>query len=114
SIDRMVDMAAIVAAWSTHLRASPLLTPLALVIGLAALAWFALLKDRWRLLGPAIAVPAVILVALDHPPGVLIADTTLAIAVRGPAGLELADGKSASFALGIWRETYAEPIATPA
>jgi competence protein ComEC len=114
SIDRMVDMAAIVAAWSTHLRASPLLTPLALLIGLAALAWFALLKDRWRLLGPAVALPAVILLALDQPPDVLIADTTRAVAVRGPTGLELADGKSASFALDVWRETYTEPIATPA
>ena len=114
SIDLMVDMAAIVAVWSTHLRSSPLLTPLALIVGLAALAWFALLKDRWRLLGPAVALPAVVLFALDQPPDVLIADTTRAVAVRGPTGLELADGKSASFALDVWRETYTEPIATPA
>jgi competence protein ComEC len=107
-------MAAIVASWSTHLRASPLLTPLALLIGLAALAWFALLKDRWRLLGPVVAVPAVILLALDVRPDVLIADTTRAVAIRGPTGLELADGKPQSFALDVWRETYAEPIAEPA
>jgi competence protein ComEC len=114
SIDRMVDMAAVVASWSTHLRASPLLTPMALLVGLAALAWFALLKDRWRLLGPALAVPAVVLLALDVKPDVLIADTTRALAIRGPEGLELADGKSDSFALSVWRETYAEPISTPA
>ena len=110
SIDRMVEMAAIVSAWSTHLRASPLLTPLALIIGLMALAWFAFLKDRWRLLGPAIALPAVVLLAVDTAPDVLIADTTRAVVVRGATGLELADGKPASFALDVWRETYAEQI----
>jgi competence protein ComEC len=41
----------------------------------------------------------------------LIADTTQAIAVRGAGGLELVAGKSRSFALDVWRETYAEPIA---
>jgi competence protein ComEC len=114
SIDRMLDMAAVVAGWSTHLRAAPLLTPWALVFGLAALAWFAFFKDRWRLLGPAGALVLIIVFAVDKPPDVLIADTTQAMAVRGPTGLELADGKSASFALDVWRDTYADPIATPA
>jgi competence protein ComEC len=111
SVDRMLEMAAIVASWSTHLRAAPLLTPLALIIGLAALCWFAFFKDRWRLLGPAAAVPLVVLLAVDHPPDVLVADTTRAVAVRGAEGLELADGKSQSFALNVWRDTYADPIA---
>ncbi|RYE10178.1 MAG: ComEC/Rec2 family competence protein [Hyphomicrobiales bacterium] len=110
SIDRMLEMAAIVAAWSEHLRASPLLTPWALVIGLGALAWFAFFRDRWRLLAPALAVPLVVLLAVDQPPDVLIADTTQAMVVRGPTGLELADGKAESFALNVWRETYASPI----
>jgi competence protein ComEC len=110
SIDRMLDMAAIVAAWSEHLRASPLLTPAALLIGLVALCWFCFFRDRWRLLGPAVAIPLVLLFALDRPPDVLIADTTLAIAIRGTDGLELVAGKPKSFALDIWRETYAEPI----
>ncbi len=114
SIDRMLEMAAWVAAWSEHLRASPLLTPWALVIGLVALAWFAFLRDRWRLLLPVLAVPAVVLLTVDRPPDVLIADTTRAIAVRGPTGLELADGRPASFALEVWRETYAAPIAVAA
>jgi competence protein ComEC len=114
SIDRMLDMAGLVAAWSTHLRAEPLLTPWALVIGLVALAWFAFFKDRWRLVGPALAVPLVMLFAVDGPPDVLVSDTTQALAIRGAAGLELADGKAKSFALDVWRETYADPIATPA
>ncbi len=114
SIDRMLDMAGVVAAWSTHLRAAPLLTPLALVIGLVALCWFAFFKDRWRLFGLALAVPLVVIFAVDHPPDVLVADTTLATVIRGPTGLELADGKPRSFALDVWRETYADPIATAA
>jgi competence protein ComEC len=114
SIERMLDMARLVAGWSTHLSASPLLTPMALVIGLVALAWFAFFRDRWRLLGPVLALPLVVLHAVDKPPDVLIADTTQAMAVRGPTGLELADGKSRSFALDVWRETYAEPIETAA
>jgi competence protein ComEC len=114
SVDRMLDMAAIVAGLSQHLRAAPLLTPLALLIGLAALCWFAFFKDRWRLLGPIAAVPLVIIFAVDHAPDVLVADTTQAVVVRGASGLELAAGKSQSFALGIWRETLSDPIATAA
>ena len=114
SIDRMLEMAAVVASWSEHLRASPLLTPWALGIGLAALCWFAFFKDRWRLVGPALAVPLVIVFAVDHAPDVLIADTTRAVVVRGADGLELADGKPQSFALEVWRDTYADPIAVPA
>jgi competence protein ComEC len=114
SIDRMLEMGAFVAGWSTHLRASPLLTPAALVIGLAALAWLAFFRDRWRLLGPMVAVPLVLLFAMDRPPDVLIADTTRAMVVRGSDGLELADGRAQSFALDVWRETYADPIAVAA
>jgi len=114
SIERMLDVARLVSGWSAHLSASPLLTPLALVIGVVALAWFAFLRSWWRLLGPLLAAPLVVLLAVDRPPDVLVADTTQAMAVRGPTGLELADGKAQSFALDVWRETYAEPIATAA
>ncbi len=114
SIDRMLEMAGLVAALSEHLRASPLLTPWALVIALAALGWFAFLRDRWRLAGPLLAIPLIVLFAVDRPPDVLIADTTQALAIRGATGLELADGRPRSFALDIWRETYAEAIAVPA
>ncbi|HVY50634.1 MAG TPA: ComEC/Rec2 family competence protein [Devosia sp.] len=114
SIDRMLEMARFVADWSTHLRAAPLLTPWALGFGLIALGWFAFFRDRWRLLGPAIAVPLVAVFALDRPPDVLVADTTQAIAIRGVAGLELAAGKPRSFALDVWRETYADPISARA
>jgi len=114
SIDRMLEMAALVAGWSEHLTASPLLTPWALVFGLMALGWFAFFGDRWRLAGPLLAAPLIVLFAVDRPPDVLIADTTQALAIRGATGLELADGRAQSFALDIWRDTYAEAIASKA
>jgi competence protein ComEC len=110
SIDRMLDVATIVAGWSQHINASPLLTPLALFIGLLALAWFSFFTNRWRLLGPALAVPAVVLFALDHPPDVLVSDTTQALALRGQQGLELVAGKPQSFAVMVWRQTYKDAI----
>jgi competence protein ComEC len=110
SIDRMLDVAGLVAAWGEGLKASPLLTPWALVIGLAALAWFALLPNRWRLAGPALAVPLVALFTLDRPPDVIVSDSTQAVAVRGEEGLALADGRPGSFAVTVWGETFGVPL----
>jgi competence protein ComEC len=111
SIDGMLWVAQLVAGWSAWLSASPLLLPIALVLGLAALAWFTFLATWHRLVGPVLLVPAVWLLALDAPPDVLISDTTQAIAMRGEDGLELVAGKPDSFAVRVWRETYAEPLA---
>jgi len=110
SIDAMLGCAALVADLSENLNASPLLTPLSLVIGLAALAWFSFLRTRWRLLGPAVALPMIILFAVDRPPDVLVADTTQAVAVRTEEGLALASGKAKSFSVMIWSDTYAQQI----
>ncbi|WP_421759904.1 ComEC/Rec2 family competence protein [Devosia sp.] len=113
SIDRMLDLATITASWSSALNASPLLTPLALGIGLVAFAWFAFLPTWHRLIGPALMVPTVLLFALDQPPDVLIADTTQAVAVRGTTDLELVTGKGKSFAVGVWQDTYNAKIEGP-
>lgn len=113
SIDRMLDLATITASWSSALNASPLLTPLALGIGLVAFAWFAFLPTWHRLIGPALMVPAVLFFALDQPPDVLIADTTQAVAIRGASDLELVTGKGTSFAVGVWRDTYNAKIEGP-
>lgn len=110
SVDRMIDLATITAGWSQGLDASPLLTPLALGLGLVAFAWFAFIETWQRLVAPALLVPAVLLLALDRPPDVLVADTTQALAVRGEAGLELVAGKPGSFAVMIWRETWEDPL----
>src|SRR5690606_3747912 len=101
-IDRMVDGAVLVAFWSEGLTGNPLLTSLALVIGLAALAWFAFLNSWWRLLGPALAVPLVLLAGLDQRPDILIADSTQAVALRSEAGMGLITGRTGSFAVDVW------------
>jgi competence protein ComEC len=110
-IDRMVDGAVLVAGWSHGLTGNPLLTGWALFVGLAALAWFSFFKDRWRFIGPAIAVPVILLFCFDQRPDVLIADTTQAVAVRGEEGFGMVTGKTGSFAVDVWADTYQEPIA---
>lgn len=110
SIDRMLDVAGVVAHWSAPFNAAPLLTPLALFIGLLALGWFSFFTNRYRLIGPALVVPLVMAFALDRPPDVLVADTTQALAIRTPLGLELVAGKRKSFAVKVWQQTFREPI----
>jgi competence protein ComEC len=111
SIDRMLDLGTLVAGWSAGLVYSPLLTPLALGIGLTAFAWFTFFSSWHRLIAPVVAVPIVLLLALDRPPDVLIADTTQAIAMRTGGSLALVAGKPDTFAVDVWRETYGDPIA---
>ena len=110
-IDRMVDGATLVAGWSEGLTGNPLLTSLALMIGLVALAWFAFANSWWRLLGPAVALPLILLFGLDQRPDILIADTTQAVALRTEAGVGLISGRPGSFATDVWSEHYQEPIA---
>ncbi len=110
SVDRMLDLARLVAMWSGGIDASPLLTPVALVIGMVALGWFAFFTDRWRLLAPILGIPAVLLFGLDRPPDVLVADSTQALAVRTDDGLRLVAGRPGSFAVEVWQETYGDDI----
>jgi competence protein ComEC len=110
SIDGMLWVASIVSGWSAGISASPLLLPIALGLGLVALAWFTFLTTWHRFIAPVLLVPAVLMLALDRPPDVLISDTTLAIAMRGAGGLELVAGKPDSFAVNVWRDTYAEKL----
>jgi competence protein ComEC len=110
-IDRMVDGAALVAGWSEGLTGNPLLTGVALIIGLAALAWFAFVNNWWRLLAPAVALPLILLVGLDQRPDLLIADTTQAVALRSAEGMALVSGRTDSFAVDVWSEHYQEIIA---
>lgn len=110
-IDRMIDGAVLVAGWSEGLTGNPLLTGVALVIGLAALAWFAFLDNWWRLAGPAVALPLVMLVGMDQRPDILIADTTQAVALRTDTGMGLVTGKAGSFAVDVWSDYYQQEIA---
>jgi competence protein ComEC len=110
SIDRMLDCAGLVSQWSQGINWTPLLTPLALVIALLALAWFSFFTNRYRLIGPVLAIPAIMGFAVDRPPDVVISDTTQAVAVNGPNGLTLISGKPGSFSVDIWGETYRQSI----
>lgn len=112
SIDTMLGLAGLVEGLSAGIDASPLLAPVALVLGLLALGWFAFLETWHRLIGPVLLVPAVVLFALDRPPDVLVADTTQAIAIRLDEQLAVVAGKANTFAVDVWRETYAEPLAS--
>jgi competence protein ComEC len=110
SIERMLDLAAIITGLSGGIDTSPLLKPVALLFGLAALAWFAFFSNWFRLAGPALLLPAVLLFGLDQRPDVLVADTTMALAYRAEGGLQLVTGKPGTFAVDVWQETYGEPI----
>jgi len=106
SIDAMLSVARMVTQWSAPLEAHPVLQPWTLVAGLAAFAWFAFLKDRWRLAGPALIVPLVLMFGGDVAPDVLVADTTQAVAVRDGGALTLAAGRIGTFATDVWGERY--------
>ncbi|KRA99570.1 hypothetical protein ASD83_03370 [Devosia sp. Root685] len=111
NIDRMVDVAELVAGWSTALTGNPILAGWTLLAGLAALGWFAFIEGRWRLLAPAILLPVILLLGFAPRPDVLIADTTQAVAVRDGAGLGLVTGRTGSFAVDVWSQYYQTEIA---
>lgn len=111
NIDRMVDVAELVAGWSEGITGNPLLTSSALFLGLAALAWFAFIEGRWRLLAPALAVPLVLGFGFAQRPDILIADTTQAVAIRDGDQMALASGRPGSFAVNVWSRHYQTEIA---
>ena len=108
----ILEVARIVSGWSSGISGSPLILPVSLVFGLAALAWFSFFDGRLRLLGPAVGLVLIATTGLDTAPDVIVADSTKAIAVRGDDGLALISGRTGSFAVNAWEETYQEPIAS--
>lgn len=111
NIDRMVDVAELVAGWSASLTGNPILAGWTLLAGLAALAWFAFIEGRWRLLAPSLLLPIVLIFGFAPRPDVLIADTTQAVAVRDGTGLSLVTGRTGSFAVDVWSQYYQAAIA---
>jgi competence protein ComEC len=61
-------------------------------------------------LGPAAAIPFIVLLGFEPRPDVLIADTTQAVAVRDGDGLSLVSGRAGSFATEVWGQHYQTPI----
>lgn len=107
----MVDVAELVAGWSASLTGNPILAGWTLVAGVVALAWFAFVESRWRLLAAALLLPVVLLFGFAPRPDVLIADTTQAVAVRDGTGLGLVTGRTGSFAVDVWSQYYQTEIA---
>ncbi len=113
-IERMMDVAELVAGWSQGLIGNPLLTGWALLIGLAALGIFAAVTHWARLVAPVLAIPLVLAFGLDQRPDLLIADSTQAVALREDTGLALVTGRPGSFAVNAWAQHYQEKIAPKA
>ncbi len=109
-IEGMLWVAELVAGWSEGLTGNPLLSGWTLIGALIALAWFGFLETRWRLLGPALLVPAVFAFGLEPRPDVLIADSTQAVAVRDHDGMALVSGRTGSFATNVWSRNYQTEI----
>lgn len=109
-IDRILEIAQTVARLGEGLNYSPILLPSALVMSVAALAWFAFFSTRIRYLGPVLLLPLIATFSVDTSPDVLIADQTQAIAIRGTDGMALATGRVRSFAVSVWSQTYRETI----
>lgn len=112
-IDRMVDVAELVAGWSEGWTGNPLLAGWTLGVGLLALAWFAFLENRWRFLLPALAAGGILVFGFEARPDVLVADTTQAVAIRDGEGdgMALASGRTGSFAVDVWSQHYQIEIA---
>ena len=110
-IDRMIDVAELVAAGSQGWTGNPLLASWTLGLGLAALAWFAFIGSHWRLLAPLLALPVILVAGLDPRPDILIADTTQAVAVRNGDSMALVTGRTGSFAVDVWSDHYQTDIA---
>lgn len=109
-VDVILRVAENVARWSAPLSATPLLGPATLVICLGALAWLAIVPTRLRFAGVLVSIPLVILFGVDRSPDILVADSSQAVAVRGVTGMGLISGRSPSFAVSAWSETYMEEI----
>lgn len=111
-IERLVDIAALVAGWSEGLTGNPLLSTWTLIAALCALGWFAFIGNHWRLAGPGLLVPLVLALGFQPRPDVLISDTTQAVAIATDEGMALASGRAGSFAVNVWSRHYQTEIAS--
>mgnify|MGYP001266211766 CR=1 FL=1 len=109
-IDRMVDVAETVAAWSHGWTGNPLLAVWTLAAGLFALAWFAFLDNRWRLAGPLLAAFIVLALGLENRPDILVSDTTQAVAITDGPAMALGSGRTGSFAVDVWSKRFQTDI----
>lgn len=108
-IEWMNSIALVVTAWtgtSGMVAASP---TLALVLAVAGILWLCLWRERWRLLGVVLLVPAVLLAGTAPRPDILIDETGAAMMVRGPDGSYRFAGRGATFEQEVWLRADADP-----
>ncbi|AEQ51373.1 competence protein ComEC [Pelagibacterium halotolerans] len=106
SIEAMLWCAAFVRQLSGGFDPSPILSPLALIVALLALAWLAYFRTRIRVAGAILAVPLISAFCLEQPPDIFIADQSQAVAVRSGERVALIAGRNNTFATTIWSERY--------
>lgn len=112
SIEIMLGIAEWIGELSGGFDPSPILAPSALVMLGAGFAWLAFFEGRWRLMGPALAVPIVLFFMTEPRPDMFVADGSQAIAARHDGELILIAGRNNTFATNVWSERYIEPITT--
>ncbi len=121
-ISQILTLASAIANMSTDVVTAPILGPTALLLGLLGFAWFAVFTGKIRVIGVVFGIVLIPLFGVLPRPDIMIADTTLAIALKGEADLgeqsaggqymELISGRNNSFAVNVWSETYMIPIIT--
>jgi competence protein ComEC len=111
SIEAMLWCAAFVRELSGGFDPSPILSPAALIVALAALAWLAYFRNRIRLSGPILAVPIIAIFCIERAPDIFIADQSQAVAVRHDGAVALMAGRNGTFATNVWSERYITSIA---
>jgi competence protein ComEC len=110
-IDRMIDVAGLVAGWSRGWTGNPLLAGWTLALGLVALAWFAFIENHWRFVAPILVGLLILIFGFVSRPDILVADTTQAVAIRDGNTMALASGRTGSFAVDVWNDHYQIEIA---
>jgi competence protein ComEC len=102
-IEWVVEVAAVIAAWSEGwglLRAPP---ASALLLAVAGFLWLALWRERWRLAGFILMLAALPLALLDPRPDILVDASGRTVAVRDAAGRYAVIGtREARFAVAYW------------
>lgn len=120
--NQILTLANFIANISMDAVTAPLLGPTALLLSLVGFAWFAVFTGRIRIVGIVFCVVMIPVFGVLPRPDIMIADTTLAIAIKGEESLseegikgeymELISGRNNTFAVNVWSDTYMAPILT--
>ncbi len=108
-IEIMTRIAALVAGWSGGGGTVRMAPPSALFLAAAGLLWICLWRERWRLLGLAPLVAALLLAIAAPRPDILVNAAGTAVAVRGPDGTyRILGGRGATYDVETWLRADAD------